>query len=306
MGRAAHPLLDRIRLVDRARADRRQDRAADRGRTGPGGGRRLDQRQPLQGRGRRRPDGRQGLYGDPRRRHDLPDRRLYRPVRGPDDRPRGASGRARADRRRGHRTDRAGAGQPRRLPHRAAQRPARHHPRAALRGRARRLGPVPQRRRAAGRPRRAPRRPRRRLYVQVPQRRPGFARLPLRPREPPGAVRIAAAGLELARRPVRHGPRLHPCRGHRARPGRHPRHPVAARAGGGAGGLGRGVHRGRTRQEPRPDRLLPGVRERLRTGGPGPLRHPARPSAARQPGVAGVLPQLSTRTSREVPPRPQR
>ena len=44
----------------------------------------------------------------------------------------------------------------------------------------RRLGPVPQRGRAAGRPRRARRRPRGRLHVQVPQRRPGFARVPVR------------------------------------------------------------------------------------------------------------------------------
>ena len=52
VGRAAHPLLGRERLVDRARADRRPYRAAGRCRAGPGRGRRLHQRQRLQGGGR--------------------------------------------------------------------------------------------------------------------------------------------------------------------------------------------------------------------------------------------------------------
>ena len=49
VGRAAHPVLGRERLVDRAGADRRPDRAADRRRAGADRGRRLDQRQRVQG-----------------------------------------------------------------------------------------------------------------------------------------------------------------------------------------------------------------------------------------------------------------
>ena len=73
-------------------------------------------------------------------------------VRGPDDRPHGAAPcppdeiAAAADGRTA-----VGAGQPRRLPHRPAARPARRDRRAARGRRPRGLGPVPQRGRAAGR-----------------------------------------------------------------------------------------------------------------------------------------------------------
>ena len=193
-----------------ARADRRPDRPAGRRGARADRGRRLDERQRLQGPGGAR-------YGSARpgrgRDEILVDAttfptdgyiaesaarltgRTLRPVT-PADVP------ARARAAHGGRP-----AQPRRLPHRPAARPAGAHRRRARGGRARRLGPVPQRGRAAGRPGRARRRPRGRLHLQVPERRPGFARVPLRAPRAPGPLRLPAARLELARRALRDGAR---------------------------------------------------------------------------------------------------
>ena len=103
------------------------------------------------------------------------------------------------------------------------------------------------------------------------------------------ALRLAAAGLELARRPVRHDARL------RARRGR-----VRGRVGtpdilsmlaleAALRGLGRRVVDGRTGQEPGPDGLLPGVRGRATY--PRAASRPLTPAAharARQPGRAAL------------------
>ena len=60
-------------------------------------------------------------------------------------------------------------------------------------------------------------RPRRRLHLQVPQRRAGRARLPVRARRAPGRAAPADLGLAGAPRPVRDGAGLRARRGHRAR-----------------------------------------------------------------------------------------
>ena len=74
------------------------------------------------------------------------------------------------------------------------------------------LGPLPLGRRRAGRPARRGRRAGRRLHLQVPQRRAGRARVPLRRRGAPGAAALADLGLVRPARPVRHGARLRPGR----------------------------------------------------------------------------------------------
>ena len=93
---------------------------------------------------------------------------------------------------------------------------------AALTAAARGLGPLPLRRRGPRRPQRRRRRPRGRLHLQVPQRRPGRARLPLRRAGPPGAAALADPGLVRPARPVRDGARLRTRRRHRraSRPAR--------------------------------------------------------------------------------------
>lgn len=165
-----------------------------------------------------------------------------------------------------------------------AARSARSDRRRPRGGRGRGVGPLPQRGRAARRAGRARGGPGRRLHLQVPERRPRFARVPVRRRASPDRLRLAAAGLELARRPVRHDRRLRPGGRFRTGPGRHARHRLHADAGSGAGRVGRGVGGRRTGQVAGPDGLLPGVRRGVRTGGPGRLRHPGRARRTRQPG----------------------
>ena len=265
VGRAAHPLLDGVRLVDRAGADRRPDRSAGRRR---GRARSWSATPPASTSSRRwwrrcgvrgRTDG--GPRRDPGRRGHLPHRRLHRRVRRPDDRlhacapyrpPRLAELRAAYGGR---------AGQPRRLPHRPAARPARRS-----RPRCTRRAPWSSGTCATARARcrsdwtRTGSTSPSAARTSTSTAGPGSPALPVRPSGAPAAVRLPAARLELARRPVRHDARLRARRRCGTRPGRHAGHPLHARAGGGAGGLGRRRHRCRTRQEPRADRLLPGVR----------------------------------------------
>ena len=82
------------------------------------------------------------------------------------------------------------------------------------------------------RPRCRGRRPRRRLRLQVPQRRSGRARLPLRRGPAPGRLRPAADRLAGARPPVRDAPRLRAGPRHHPRPRRHPAPALGARPRG--------------------------------------------------------------------------
>ena len=157
--------------------------------------------------------------------------------------------------------------------------------RRARGGRARGLGPVPQRGRPAGGPRRARRRPRGRLHVQVPQRRPGRTGVPVRTRascQP--RFDSPLPGWNSHADPFGMDPAYAPADGAAPRPRRHARHPLHAGPGGRAGGLGRRLDRGGTGQEPGPDGLLPGVRRGVRTAGARRVaspRPPTRSAAAR-------------------------
>ena len=72
----------------------------------------------------------------------------------------------------------------------------RDHGRRPRGGRARPVGSLPRGRRGRGRPRRGRRRPGRRMHLQVPERRPGVARAPLRPLRAsrPSCARRSGAG----------------------------------------------------------------------------------------------------------------
>ena len=215
VGRPADPGLGRD-LARPAAGDRRRARPGrPRCRPRPGGGRRLDDRAALQadaGRGRRpaRAD------RDRARPRPVPDRPLRRGRRGRRVRADAAldrrghhGGRHRGPGRRGRRAaDRAGAGQPRRLPvGLARRRPGDHRARARRRG-AGAVGPLPLGGRRADPAGRLGRRPRGRLHLQVPQRRARLAGLPLRRRPAPRRAHPADPGLARRRGPVPDGPVL--------------------------------------------------------------------------------------------------
>ena len=98
---------------------------------------------------------------------------------------------------------------------------------------------------------------RRRLHLQVPQRRPRSARVPLRPRGPPGDAALADPGLVRPARAVRDGPGLRPRAGHRALPRRHAADPRARpRSRSRRRAHRRGGHGAIAAQDPRADRPL--------------------------------------------------
>ena len=108
---------------------------------------------------------------------------------------------------------------------------------------ARGVGPLALGRRGADRAACGGRRAGGRLHLQVPQRRPGGARLPVRGPRAAAAPAVADPGLVRAARPVRHGPLLRPGRGHRTVHGRDAADPRPRR-----GGVGRAAdRRGRDR-----------------------------------------------------------
>ena len=128
----------------------------------------------------------------------------------------------------------------------------------ALAHRARRadpLGPVALGGRRAGRPRGGAGRRRRGLHVQVRERRPGRAVLPLRPRGPPRIADESHLGLVRAPRPVRHGAGLQPGAGDPALPGGHAAHPVALGGRAGRRSPARGRHGPRAREVRGADRV---------------------------------------------------
>ena len=113
------------------------------------------------------------------------------------------------------------------------------------------LGPQPLRRRGPGRPARARHPLRRRLHLQVPQRRPGRGRLPVRAR--PGRAAHADPGLVRPGRPVRDGAPVRARRRDLALHGRHAADPRAGRGRGGRADHRRGRDRGAAREVDRAD-----------------------------------------------------
>ena len=292
VGRAAHPLLGRERLVDGARADRRPDRPARR----RGARARSWSATPPASTSSRRSwaavrhgRGRPGAYGDPGRRDDLPHRRLHRRVGGPDDRPRRRPGRPRRScrRRSGRRTAVV-------LLNHVDYRTGRLHDLPALTAAVHEAGALAvwdlchSAGALPGRPRRARRGPGGRLHVQVPQRRPGFAGVPVRRRAPPGRVRLAAARLELARRPVRHDPGFAPADGAvRGRVGTPDILSMLALEAALDVWDGVSVEAVRAKSLALTDFFLECV-DGVRPAGPGRLPHAGRARGARQPGRAAL------------------
>ena len=219
--------LDRRADARRRRARRgRARRAARRGRGG-----RLDDGEPVQallGRARRVAAVRAAR--DRHRPRQLPDRPLRARGPGRAARPGAADDRGRPARRPAARRPRGGPARrrrgarralARRLPLRRARRHARAHRRRPPLRRARGVGPLALGRRGPGAAARRGRRAGGRLHVQVPQRRPGRARVPVRGGGGAAAAALADLGLVRPARPVRDGALLRPGGRHRPLPRRH-------------------------------------------------------------------------------------
>ncbi|MGX1223392.1 kynureninase [Streptomyces ambofaciens] len=101
---------------------------------------------------------------------------------------------------------------------------------------------------------------------------------------------LPAAGLELARRAVRHAVRVRPGLRRGARAGRYAGHPLPARPGGGTGRVGRGgrLGGGGAGQVAGVDGLLPALRRGVRPGRPSGVRDPGGARRAGQPGGAAL------------------
>lgn len=224
MGPGPGPQLERGGLDRTAVHAGRPDRAADRRRTGRGGGLRQHVGQPLQGAHRgaaaaaRAADraGRAGLL--PHR--PVHSRGRHRPLRGRAQRAAALAGRPGRPARRQCGGRRALA---RGLPQRRAAGHGGDHRAGAPRGRTDGLGPLPLGGCAAGRTRCLRRGLRGRLHVQVPQRRTVRAGLPIRGAAPPRRRRTAVDRMVRTRRAVRLPARLPAGRGHRTLPHQLPR-----------------------------------------------------------------------------------
>ena len=234
-------LVSRLAALDRrAGHGGRRDRRGDRRAAGRGDRLRLDDGEPVQAR-RRASIAAQAPRALVIDRDEFPTDRYVR--RGPR---RAARTWQRSRREPAVRARRPRRPLPRQLPHRRAARPRRRcRPRPTPRARrviwdlSHSAGAVPVDLHDAGA------RVRGRLHLQVPQRRPGGARLPLRARGPPGRAALAHPGLVRPGRPVRDGARLRAARRHPPLPRRHAADPRPRRGGGGREAHRRGRRRRR-------------------------------------------------------------